>query len=222
VTKITVADLAAPTDPDGPVPAWMQALRENAKNAAILGEPTPVVLSDIATHRPIVDGQTLPEARGLAYDATEPGPAPVMTPPQLMPRPVDLRALETRDAPLRQRGSGVPSNGTEPMGEVLDVSRVGPRGTHRMDHVGDGLTEEQRFQATAARLAREVREVSPGRSPTRTNPSTRPQSIAPQAKKKGGGGSRALAAIGGAILVVFVFAATLFAFKQLGVFGGGK
>jgi len=260
VSKITASDLAAPTDPDGPLPPWMQAMRESRKNAAILGEAiTP------ESHKPVVDGHTYPEPAGLAFDATEPGPAPVMSPVPGTPRAAgasgvagagaatpNFRQLPTRDAPLGLNFvPSAPENGTEPMGEMI-VDRtvplgpgderggapMGPRGaTLRMDQLqaafgaglpppssnrGDeGLTEEERFQRTAARLAREVRELSPARGPA-TIPPVSGAARAKKAKPSGGTGAKIAGMLVGIVLVLSAFGVALFVMNRMGVFGGAR
>lgn len=67
VRTITLADLAAPTDPDGDLPVWMRQLRMRAKQAEVLGyEPT-------EAQRAAMDGNdTQPGAPPLLVNDTVP------------------------------------------------------------------------------------------------------------------------------------------------------
>ena len=144
-----------------------------------------------------------------------------------------------------------PENGTEPMGEMIVDRTVplgpgderggapmGPRGaTLRMDQLqaafgaglpppssnrGDeGLTEEERFQRTAARLAREVRELSPARGPA-TIPPVSGAARAKKAKPSGGTGAKIAGMLVGIVLVLSAFGLALFVMNRMGVFGGAR
>ncbi|MBL8607206.1 MAG: serine/threonine protein kinase [Myxococcales bacterium] len=104
VQQITLADLQAPTDPDGPIPPWMQALRHQAEIAKVLGEEPPVV------SKPVVQGNTfrdpsLAHAATEQFDKTEPDGVPIDV----------LRAMATRDAPVAPAAPPAPRFDTEPL-----------------------------------------------------------------------------------------------------------
>ena len=117
---ITLADLEAPTDPWGPVPPWMQALREDAEIARALGRTAPdeKLLMVARTHD---DG-----ASPLAV--ANPGSSGAPATPKMAERAAEqaMRAAPTRESPLappaQQRPVG--KNGTEPMGTLTPSMRA--------------------------------------------------------------------------------------------------
>lgn len=106
VRTITLADLAAPTDPDGDLPVWMRQLRMQAKQAEVLGyEPT--------------------EAQRAAMDGhdTQPGAPPFLV--------NDTTPMAPRGATLRLPGRPpVPAIAemvtTPPSGKVRAPDRAAP------------------------------------------------------------------------------------------------
>jgi hypothetical protein len=146
VRTITLADLAAPTDPDGDLPVWMRQLRMRAKQAEVLGyEPT--------------------EAQRAEVDAsdTQPGAPPfiVKDTTPMAPRGATLRL------PGRPTGPSVAEMvTTPPSGRALESER----GAHVMyvDSVPGAAA------ATAATPARGKSSKSPSPPGVRANGSKSP------------------------------------------------
>ncbi len=111
VRSITLADLAAPTDPDGEMPAWMRELRANAKRAEALGyEATQ------AQHGP---NDTAPGAPPFLSNDTEPMAPRGATVP-MAGRPAAPNISEMVTTPPSGRTAAAPASG----GRVMYVDSI--------------------------------------------------------------------------------------------------
>jgi len=201
---ITVADLEAPTDPWGPVPPWMQALRQDAEIAQALGHAPPAPAG--------ASPNTIEDAPPLPFADTDVSPLPAAADPMKA-----FRAAPTRESPRVPSVVPLPRNGTEPLGAAPVVTRVpnvtdelpgAPLRPSRTPRAPTARTERE----LAARLAAEVREVSPS-VPARgaKRPSRRRswrRSLRPL-----------LAGLGGFSAVMMLVLLVAWA---LGLFGGGR